>query len=118
RPPLSTHFPYTTLFRSPPAGIPPGVRTSMGMQGPGRQWRDGLLRRTSAAATRRKREASVLGEYLPILLFLFVATVIAIALLAIGWALGPKNATPEKLSPYECGFEAFEDARRKFDVRY
>ena len=32
--------------------------------------------------------------------------------------LGPKRATPEKLSPYECGFEAFEDARMKFDVRY
>jgi NADH-quinone oxidoreductase subunit A len=60
----------------------------------------------------------VLGEYLPILLFLFVATVIAVALLTIGWLLGPKRANAEKLSPYECGFEAFEDARMKFDVRY
>jgi NADH-quinone oxidoreductase subunit A len=60
----------------------------------------------------------VLGEYLPILLFLFVAVVIAIALLTIGWLLGPKRADAEKLSPYECGFEAFEDARMKFDVRY
>ena len=60
----------------------------------------------------------MLGEYLPILLFLFVAIVIALALLAIGWLLGPKRPEAEKLSPYECGFEAFEDARMKFDVRY
>jgi len=60
----------------------------------------------------------VLGEYLPILMFLFVAIVIACALLVIGWVLGPKRGGAEKLSPYECGFEAFEDARMKFDVRY
>ena len=60
----------------------------------------------------------MLGEYLPILMFLFVAVVIACALLVIGWLLGPKRASAEKLSPYECGFEAFEDARMKFDVRY
>jgi NADH-quinone oxidoreductase subunit A len=65
-----------------------------------------------------REDQSVLGEYLPILMFLFVAVVIACALLVIGWLLGPKRATPEKLSPYECGFEAFEDARMKFDVRY
>ena len=60
----------------------------------------------------------MLGEYLPILLFLFVSVVIAVALLVIGSLLGPKRATAETLSPYECGFEAFEDARMKFDVRY
>ena len=60
----------------------------------------------------------MLGEYLPILLFLFVAIVIAVALLVIGWLLGPKRADAEKLSPYECSFEAFEDARMRFDVRY
>ncbi|MGY6517785.1 MAG: NADH-quinone oxidoreductase subunit A [Lysobacteraceae bacterium] len=60
----------------------------------------------------------MLGEYLPILLFLIVATGIGIALLVIGWALGPKRPNAEKLSPYECGFEAFEDARTQFDVRY
>ena len=63
-------------------------------------------------------EDNVLGEYLPILLFLIVATGIAIVLLTVGWLLGPKNPESEKLSPYECGFEAFEDARMKFDVRY
>jgi len=60
----------------------------------------------------------VLGEYLPILLFLFVSTGLGIVLLVLGWALGPKRPSSEKLSPYECGFEAFEDARMQFDVRY
>jgi len=60
----------------------------------------------------------VLAEYLPTLLFLFVATGIGIALLVIGNLLGPKRPTLEKLSPYECGFAAFEDARMRFDVRY
>ncbi|MBB5015213.1 NADH-quinone oxidoreductase subunit A [Rehaibacterium terrae] len=63
-------------------------------------------------------EAHVLGEYLPILLFLFVSTVIGVALLVLGWLLGPQRPESEKLSPYECGFEAFEDARMQFDVRY
>ena len=60
----------------------------------------------------------MLGEYLPILLFLFVSTGLGIVLLIMGWALGPKRPDAEKLSPYECGFEAFEDARMQFDVRY
>ena len=60
----------------------------------------------------------MLAEYLPTLLFLIVATGIGIALLVIGNLLGPKRPTLEKLSPYECGFEAFEDARMQFDVRY
>lgn len=60
----------------------------------------------------------MLGEYLPILLFLFVSTGLGVVLLVLGWALGPKRPSSEKLSPYECGFEAFEDARMQFDVRY
>jgi NADH-quinone oxidoreductase subunit A len=61
----------------------------------------------------------VLTQYLPILLFLFVAGGIGIALLSIGAIIGPhKTDNPEKDRPYECGFEAFEDARMKFDVRY
>jgi NADH-quinone oxidoreductase subunit A len=60
----------------------------------------------------------ILSEYLPILLFIVVATVIAVALLVLGSLLGPRRGGAEKLSPYECGFEAFEDARMKFDVRY
>ena len=60
----------------------------------------------------------MLGEYLPILLFLFVSTGLGIALRVMGWVLGPRRPDAEKLSPYECGFEAFEDARMQFDVRY
>jgi NADH-quinone oxidoreductase subunit A len=60
----------------------------------------------------------VLAEYLPILLFLFVAGGIGVALLGIGALLGPRSDNKEKVAPYECGFEAFEDARMKFDVRY
>jgi len=60
----------------------------------------------------------MLGEYLPILLFLAVATVVGVALLVLGSLLGPQRPESEKLSPYECGFEAFEDAHMQFDVRY
>jgi NADH-quinone oxidoreductase subunit A len=60
------------------------------------------------------------ADYLPILLFLIVAAGIGFALLILGTLLGPKRPDhlAEKLSPYECGFEAFEDARMRFDVRY
>ncbi|QOW18730.1 NADH-quinone oxidoreductase subunit A [Lysobacter ciconiae] len=60
----------------------------------------------------------MLGEYLPTLLFLIVASGIGVALLVVGHLLGPKRPSLAKLSPYECGFEAFEDARMQFDVRY
>jgi NADH-quinone oxidoreductase subunit A len=60
----------------------------------------------------------VLAEYLPVLLFLIVATALGVVLLTVGSLLGPRRPEAEKLSPYECGFEAFEDARMKFDVRY
>ena len=60
----------------------------------------------------------MLAEYLPILLFLIVACGIGVALLCIGALLGPRSANKEKSEAYECGFEAFEDARMKFDVRY
>jgi len=63
----------------------------------------------------------VLAEYLPTLLFLIVASGIGVALLIVGQTLGPKRPSgpsSEKLSPYECGFAAFEDARMQFDVRY
>ena len=64
----------------------------------------------------------MLNNYLPILIFLAIATAVALVLLTLGSAIGrffSRNpADPEKLSPYECGFEAFEDSRMKFDVRY
>jgi len=60
----------------------------------------------------------MLAEYFPILLFILVAIAIGVVPLALGKLLGPSRPDPEKLSPYECGFEAFENARMKFDVRY
>ena len=60
----------------------------------------------------------MLAEYLPTLLFLIVATGIGISLMVVGRLIGPRRPDAQKLSPYECGFEAFEDARMKFDVRY
>ena len=60
----------------------------------------------------------MLAEYLPTLLFLIVALGIGVALIIVGNVLGPKRPSAEKLSPYECGFNAFEDARMQFDVRY
>ena len=60
----------------------------------------------------------MLAEYFPILLFIAVGLVVGVAPMALGKLLGPSRPDPEKLSPYECGFEAFEDARMKFDVRY
>ena len=60
----------------------------------------------------------MLAEYFPILLFMLVGLGVGVAPLVLGKLLGPNRPDPEKLSPYECGFEAFEDARMKFDVRY
>jgi NADH-quinone oxidoreductase subunit A len=60
----------------------------------------------------------MLENYLPILVFLAIATVLGLALLALGFMFGPRHPDSAKDSPYECGFEAFEDARMKFDVRY
>jgi len=60
----------------------------------------------------------MLAEYLPVLLFIAISLVIGTSLVVIGGLLGPRRPDSEKLSPYECGFEAFEDTRMKFDVRY
>ncbi|CAN5442968.1 NADH-quinone oxidoreductase subunit A [soil metagenome] len=59
-----------------------------------------------------------LENYFPILLFVVIALAVGAAPLVMGSILGPRHPYPEKTSPYECGFEAFEDARMKFDVRY
>jgi NADH-quinone oxidoreductase subunit A len=64
----------------------------------------------------------MLANYLPILIFLTVATLLAGLLLGLGTLIGRLNAnrtdSSEKLTPYECGFDAFEDSRAQFDVRY
>jgi len=60
----------------------------------------------------------MLQNYLPILVFLLIAVAVGVGPLVIGFILGPQRPDSEKNSPYECGFEAFEDARMKFDVRF
>ena len=64
----------------------------------------------------------MLANYLPVLIFLIVAAALAALLLGLGTGIGRYfarfHSDPAKLSPYECGFEAFEDTRTKFDVRY
>ena len=60
----------------------------------------------------------MLANYLPVLIFLAVAIVIGVVLMALGFLFGSGEKDAEKLSPYECGFEAFEDSRMRFDVRY
>jgi NADH-quinone oxidoreductase subunit A len=60
----------------------------------------------------------MLANYAPILIFLVVAGVAAVVLLALGFALGRGRKDAEKLSAYECGFDAFENSRIRFDVRY
>ena len=60
----------------------------------------------------------MLEQYFPILLFILFGLFLAVVLLSVGKLVSPNKPDPEKLSPYECGFEAFEDARMKFDVRY
>ena len=64
----------------------------------------------------------MLSNYLPILIFFVVATAVAVVLLVLGSGIGRYFARfhkdPAKLAPYECGFDAFEDSRNRFDVRY
>jgi NADH-quinone oxidoreductase subunit A len=60
----------------------------------------------------------MLEHYFPILLFILVGLAFGVVPMLAGWLLAPNRPDSEKLSPYECGFEAFEDARMKFDVRY
>lgn len=60
----------------------------------------------------------MLENYLPILVFLIIGILFGVVAIAAGFLVAPRRPDSEKLSPYECGFEAFEDARMKFDVRY
>ena len=60
----------------------------------------------------------MLFNYLPVLIFLGIAAGIGLLLLGLGFLFGSGEKYDEKLSPYECGFEPFEDSRMKFDVRY
>ena len=59
-----------------------------------------------------------LSEYLSIIIFLFIALALSVGFVFINFILSPKNPDPEKLSAYECGFEAFSDSRIEFDIRF
>jgi NADH-quinone oxidoreductase subunit A len=67
---------------------------------------------------KERRMAGLLAEYFPILVFLGIGGVIALAMVAASLVLARQKPYPEKLSAYECGFDAFDDARRRFDVRF
>jgi NADH-quinone oxidoreductase subunit A len=60
----------------------------------------------------------MLSNYLPVLIFVIIALVAGAVMVSLGYFLGPRRPDDAKLSSYECGFESFEDARMKFDVRY
>ena len=62
--------------------------------------------------------STLLQDYLPLIIFIAVAAVIGLALLIAPFIIAFKQPNPEKLSAYECGFNAFDDARMKFDVRF
>jgi len=61
---------------------------------------------------------TLLSQYMPLVIFIGVALVIGIGLLVVPYLVAYRNPDPEKLSPYECGFAPFDDARMKFDVRF
>ena len=59
-----------------------------------------------------------LTDYLSIIIFLFIALLISIGFIIINYISSPSNPDPQKLSAYECGFDAFDDSRMEFDVRF
>ena len=61
---------------------------------------------------------ALLSSYLPVVIFIAVALGIVLALIAAPFLIAYRNPDPEKLSAYECGFNAFDDARMKFDIRF
>jgi len=73
---------------------------------------------STVAGTGMNVMTELLGAYVPIAIFIGLALVIGLALLIAPFAIAYKNPDPEKLSAYECGFNAFDDARMKFDVRF
>ena len=62
--------------------------------------------------------ADFLRSYFPIILFLIIALGLSCGFVILNYLLSPKNPDPEKLSAYECGFDAFDDSRMEFDVRF
>ena len=62
--------------------------------------------------------SALISSYLPIVIFIGVALVVGLALMVVPFLVAYRNPDPEKLSAYECGFNSFDDARMKFDVRF
>ena len=62
--------------------------------------------------------AEFLKDYFSIILFLIISLGLSCAFISINYLLSPKKPDPEKLSAYECGFDAFDDSRMEFDVRF
>jgi NADH-quinone oxidoreductase subunit A len=71
-----------------------------------------------AASLELRGMNALLSSYLPIVIFIGVALVVGIALIVTPFLVAYRNPDPEKLSAYECGFNSFDDARMKFDIRY
>jgi NADH-quinone oxidoreductase subunit A len=71
-----------------------------------------------ARGDRRAGMESLLSGYLPIVVFMGIAAIIGLALLVAPFVIAYKSPDPEKLSAYECGFAAFDDARMQFDIRF
>jgi len=71
-----------------------------------------------AVAEGKEERYMSLEQYLPVILFIIIGAAIGIAPQVLGFLVAPRRPDAAKNSPYECGFEAFEDARMKFDVRY
>ena len=59
-----------------------------------------------------------LNEYFTIVLFLIISLILSCGFIVLNYVLAPKKPDPEQLSPYECGFEPFEDSRMEFDIRF
>jgi NADH-quinone oxidoreductase subunit A len=78
----------------------------------------GIMRNGYRSALKRVKMNALLQEYLPLVIFIGVSLVIGLVLLIAPFLVAYRQPDPEKLSAYECGFNAFDDARMKFDVRF
>jgi NADH-quinone oxidoreductase subunit A len=102
----------------------PGLRAlQAGSTKGGAPWQQSLLRAARLFYAGSTSDTTLtppmdLQEYLPVILFILVGVAVGVAPQVLGFVLGPNRPDAQKNSPYECGFEAFEDARMKFDVRY
>jgi NADH-quinone oxidoreductase subunit A len=71
-----------------------------------------------AAGNGKSNMNELIGSYLPVVIFIAVALIVGLALITSPFIIAYRNPDPEKLSAYECGFDAFDDARMKFDIRF